>query len=136
MPHPDDLATLERLSTDGYFVRTGLAARIAAGAVTITLGERNWPDGWYKDPYRKSIQFALELADAVPAITSLHLSYDRDTDFHHIQFTLDGVTYTVRWYRVWAVGRSTDKKSMLFNANEGRVVEFFRRGDHLGNHWF
>src|ERR1019366_8504309 len=56
----------------------------------IEIGEDNWRDDWYSDPYfNVSVPIALELALALPIVKVFKLWYDPKIDFHHIEFDYD-----------------------------------------------
>lgn len=102
-----------------------LRQRVESGDLKITIGEENWPEGWYSDPFKnKSIPLALSIAHECPEANDFEIVYHRETDFHHIHFNYLGDRYTIEWYKITTITRHSDKCK----------IDFYRY-DHLIPDW-
>lgn len=106
-----------------------LADWIRRGQVRIECGHDQWRPDWYSEFAWENRSWGLlfELALKVRGSNDFKLYYDPKQDFHHIDFTLDGVRYSVRWYKVYAIDRE-DGKTVTLYYNESGVEDFFVRG--------
>lgn len=112
-------------------INADLKARFASGDLTVTFGEKNWREGYYTDPWvRVSIPVTCDIARHLPSVKSYHIHYDNQEDFQLIDFEFEGIKYQIRWYKVFAVKRLTDNKSILFGRASSEIGEFFARGKH------
>lgn len=105
--------------------------RLNSGELAISVAEPTWPEEWYLDPYRRvSIPLALQLAREVLDVKQIHVWYDREQDFHHIDFDVDGESYSIQWYKVFTLKRNRDGAEVMFGRYSHRIPEFFARSKH------
>ena len=76
---------------------------------------------------------AQDLTDVCPEITNLTLWYDKQQDFHHLSFNLDGDHYDIRYYKIFVVTKNdwdTFLNRNLFGRSSFSLIDFFRNGKH------
>lgn len=114
----------------------GVKSRFDSGQLTFRIGENNWPEGWYTDPYfNVSVPVALDLAQVLPEVKSFRLWYQKEIDFHNIVFDYDGNTYCVQWYKIFTVHRKSDSKKVYMESRH-TIADFFKSGRHKTSpHW-
>lgn len=114
-----------------------LAEKFASGHFRVEFGADDWPERWYTALAweNRSWPLIFSLMEQIQGINDFKLYYDRNEDFHHIEFTLEGERYDVQWYKVYSVTRLRDKQKNTLYYHDFQVVDFFRNNRHKRENW-
>lgn len=106
--------------------------------VTVTLGNQEGP---YFPPnsFKMMVEMAHTLSKIVPGIDDVKVWYDAFDDYTKIAFKVDGDSYQIRYYKVFAATKNdktgwdeerTCDREKNFYIHSYKVENFFRMGKH------
>ena len=102
----------------------------------IKIGSLAGRERWYQTTQHIDTlkDIAKDIVGRGLPATNFKLWYDRDHDFHHLAFDLDGSHYDIRYYKIFGVtkdrctGFMSEKHFGRYDDHE--IVWFFARGAH------